>query len=421
MSESKSDFSCSFGRTCASGRRGGGASRARSRVDKSPAALRENSVGKRQRRLSRGNARSMHCCCGQRTEPKPTLEPRPILSSLSRAPLLLPNLSVPPYFRMPSTYIASESMNVSSTEDNDKNLATVAAADNEGAEPGSPVPNIREEAPESPKTPDDIQKIPRDESFKTCKAADPSPRLRREGLRKTPARMSVFSGGKPYKEAGGVSSGRKFNSRRKNNNTSQNHLANVTANSNETFVKCEQELMFEGDSLEGPAQVGVGRRDAKPLVQQQLHQAIPEPLFETESEVPQSKPIESISPRFQQLKTKQPSPKKQVPKQIRPDTKVIQSRQMPPPSQPRAKPTQTREQLLKKNQRQQNQARRESQAIRNQFLTPKLPTFRKPPASLIGTASRYMNSFNTSRLTRSTSFKSTAELERDYFSSLRSS
>lgn len=312
---------------------------------------------------------------------------------------------------MPSTYIASAEPIDTST-------------------PMAKTPPIDDGArSESPKTPENVQRIPRDDSFKTCK---PTPRR----LRQTPARMSIMGGGKPYKEA--TSSGmKKFNSRRKYN-TSQNNLANETCNSNETFVKCEQALQFEGDSLEGPGSVPK-RRDAKPLAQQQLHQQQqPEPLLESECEIPSFTELKIVdsqqispkkkTPQRQSPKKQTPkrqSPKKQTPKQ-RPDKKSNsnESKQMPPP-RPRPIFTKTklplsREQLLKQNQQQQNKARLESQATRNQFLTPKLPTFRKPPASLISTASRYMNSFNTSRLTRSTSFKSTAELERAYFNSLRS-
>lgn len=56
--------------------------------------------------------------------------------------------------------------------------------------------------------------------------------------------------------------------------------------------------------------------------------------------------------------------------------------------------------------------------IRRKFTTPRMNY--KKPASLMGTASRYLSQCNTSRITRTTSFKSTAEMERDYFNSLRS-
>lgn len=183
----------------------------------------------------------------------------------------------------------------------------------------------------SPKTPTKVARIRDEESFKTCKAVMPTPGTRRQ-LRMTPVRTSLLAGGKPFREVN--SSGRKFNSRTKKTPLKlSNHkeekpddkdTANESADSNETFIRLEQEPVFDRDSLE------IG------------------------------------------LKLQTERPRRSIPKRMstRPALPI--------------RPT---------------------------------PSYRAP-TRLAGTASRYLSQLNFAR--PKPKFKSTAELEKDYFSSLRS-
>lgn len=250
-------------------------------------------------------------------------------------------------------------------------------------------------ADSSPKTPEKVERIPRDDSFKTCKTTMATPRTRRQ-LRMTPARASILSGGKPFKE--GVSSGKKFNTRRR-------RQLDETARSNETFTRCEQELMFDRDSLEAsklsitsfpklsisstpkpPPQVlekeSPPKLREKPELQEKPK---PNPPKETKSQEV-TKPQEEI--KLAEVKnqslSKQPTFLK---------NKKAKNTLMPPPAAPKV-----------------------ASDPGNRFITPRV----SKPASLIGTSSRYLSQWNNSYITRARSYKSTAELERDYFSSLRS-
>lgn len=294
---------------------------------------------------------------------------------------------------------------------------------------------------EEPKTPEKVDKIPRDDSFKTCKTFMPSGKTKRQ-LRMTPARNSILSGGTPFKET--TPAMKRFNSRSKKLNKSGSKRFNDTADSNETFIRHEQELLFDRDSLD----MAHHKLSSTPLV---LPELLPSPpmqnsrrrstpkVFEVE-ENPQTKQRPSgankpkveegtkvISPRKEiksdkrapEIKTKVPSPIKVV-NRNKPATKapasIVQAKFRRPISP--AKST-----------------RRPLSPTGKTFRKPLSPSrFKKPsspqrakrpqmqvPSSVKSTASsRYLSQWNNSRLTRTQSFKSTAELEREYFTSLRS-
>lgn len=304
-------------------------------------------------------------------------------------------------------------------------------------------------ADSSPKTPEKVDKIPKDESFKTCKTtmATPKTRLQLRKLRMTPARASILSGGKPFQEGNG--SMKKFNTRRRNNVSVRQQ--NETVNSNETFTRCEQELMFDRDSLEisnrklskssTPKRASLSldqlEEELALIEQSQLHkdplepqqeilksQELPkpqEPLVLPEKSKPQEpkvsneKPLNALSegqvnnqslskqPTFLKKKntninnTNRKSPRKGKGLFKKPSPKKGSSPKktsMPPPALPKV-----------------------SSDLRRSFITPQVY---KKPASLASTASRYLSTWNNSYMPRTRSYKSTAELERAYFSSLRS-
>lgn len=212
---------------------------------------------------------------------------------------------------------------------------------------------------ESPKTPIRLDKIPRDESFKTCKSTMPTPHSRLN-LRVTPARASMMRGEKPFKEAA-QSSGRKQRRGRRvieaTPGLSTAKLQNQTTDSNETFIRCEQELMFDRDSLES----GNPNRMS-------------------------STPKQRASPKKLQNMLQQ------VEEENQPKDKFIR-----PISRPRSNT-----QVSKLTERSTRETARKRLV--------RAPLERTLPA-LSRTLSRTM---------RSDSYRSTAELERDYFSSLRS-
>lgn len=260
------------------------------------------------------------------------------------------------------------------------------------------------------RTPEKAPRIPRDDSFKTCKASVSSPDVRRR-LRATPARNSILSGRKPYREV--TSSGRKFNSRRKaaskqqrTANGSTNNL-NESADSNETFIRHERDLLYDPDSLD---------------------------LNESSHQRRQPKQIDDIT---RQVEPKQPSPtkkfspiKKQHPQQQQqPQSQVTKrlSRQMPlTKAKPIQMPTSTPMPMAfaKPMPRPKPNPIHMTRYMSSTAKKPQ-PTIFKKPSSIISNSSvassrRCLSQWNTPRLTRAQSFKSTAELEREYFSSLRS-
>lgn len=218
-----------------------------------------------------------------------------------------------------------------------------------------------------PKTPEG-QKIPKDDSFKTCRTTRASPETRRL-FRMTPARQSILSGGKPYKESN------RSTSRRRKPNTSQ-----LTSASNDTFIRCERELMFDRDSLEvGNRKCSSTPKQIAGLIADTLHQ------LEEDLQSVDDKKMDTPKPSDERPKE---SPKLLVEKQESP--KLFKQ------------PT-----FLKKDRQDVDDK------TRRPFRYKRLP-------SLAGTASRYLTQRNTSRLTRASSYKSTAEIERDFFKSLRS-
>lgn len=325
----------------------------------------------------------------------------------------------------------------------------------------------------SPKTPDKVDRIRNDDSFKTCKTTMRSSPTTRRQLRNTPARISMMSGGKPFKEAG--SSGKKFNSRRK-----VQRGFNETAGSDETFVMREQELMFDRDSLDcpdmrkfsstpknvapplpsvldvsceqvAPAQIvnsdeamqqqhnsAHESEDAENRSEPKLQQAEPKseqhkgiersetkilskasPGTKRSSPGPITKksvkisPAKKVSPKKKEMQKTIDRPRESLRQSltrariIRRASKASESApKMPPPQMP---PPQMPPPSANNSSRLQINRRR--------LFTPKPMAWRPP--SVMSTASKYLDQCNT-RVTRTRSFKSTAELERDYFNSLRS-
>lgn len=281
-------------------------------------------------------------------------------------------------------------------------------------------------ADSSPKTPEKVERIPKDDSFKTCKTTMATPRTRRQ-LRMTPARASILSGGKPFQE---LSSSKKFNSRRRG------RRQNETAGSNDTFTRYETEILFDRDSLEisdltiagsrsSDKSLSPQKKDLKPLTPQQEEIKTPELQKEdpkpNEPEVSKAGPLnnnQSLSKQPTFLKQKEPKPtKNQSPKKNKSPKKTRSPRKVPLPRlvpSPKVPQSQKRAQPSKKTLMPPPPAPK----LRSSFITPQAY---KKPSSLASTASRYLSTWNNSSISERTRlYKSTAELERDYFSSLRS-
>lgn len=290
-----------------------------------------------------------------------------------------------------------------------------------------------------------------DDSFMTCKDSMQTPRYK---LRMTTTRSSILAGATPFKEPGGSSTHR--SGRRTKNDT--------TIGSNDTFIMREQELMFDRDSLEvsannrysstpKPSRPNLSPTKEKPVDEEtcpaptttepERLQMPPAPRDDADWTSPGQQmlaPIQLVdaqldlgrlslskqptflkekgsnrsldvnvttrsrshtnnsSPSVCNNKTK--SPKKSSNKSKRSPPKKSKMPPPPPPPSANCRPAKSNE------------------SLRKRFVTPK-QVFRKP-VNLIGTASRYLSQWNNSRLTRTQSYKSTAELERDYFKSLRS-
>lgn len=274
-----------------------------------------------------------------------------------------------------------------------------------------------------PKTPEKVGRIPKDDSFKTCKTTMATPRTRRQ-LRMTPARASILSGGKPFHE---LSSSKKFNSRRRG------RRQNDTAGSNDTFTRYETELLFDRDSLElsdrrlskspqkpSPAQ----QKEPKPISPQQEILKTPESQKEEpkpiEPEVSKAGPLnnQSLSKQPTFLKKKEPKPiKNPSPKKNKSPKKARSPKKVPSPKKvlsPKKVQSQRKNQPLKKTLMPPPPVPK----LKSSFITPQAY---KKPSSLASTASRYLSTWNSSCISeRTRHYKSTAELERDYFSSLRS-
>lgn len=194
-------------------------------------------------------------------------------------------------------------------------------------------------------------------------------------LRMTPARNSILSGGQPFKEV--TSSGKKFNSRRKANRSGHLSRLNDTVGSNETFIDARQELVFDRDSL-----------DTNPpsSLRRQRISSTPKPMERAPAPVI-AKPVSKLPVVESTSKFKAP--------RVRPIGQAAKPRQ------------QTKQQPKPFNRyvtpRHLNVSTRHPDNSRSSFM------FKRP-----------MLCSTPGQLTRSQSFKSTAELERDYFNSLRS-
>lgn len=301
-------------------------------------------------------------------------------------------------------------------------------------------------ADSSPKTPEKVERIPKDESFKTCKTTVASPRARRK-LRMTPARVSMLSGGKPFQEA--TYSPRLFSRRRRQLNVSVRQQ-NETAASNDTFTRCEQELMFDRDSLEVSnrklSKSSTPKRS--PLALNQLERELA--LIENSDP-----PVEPSKPRQEPQEPQKEDPKPPQSNSEPQEPKVSKAGPLNDLADGQVNNQSLSKQptfLKKKNPNSNNNNNRKSprkakssknpspkkggsspkktmmppppampkgpSVVRRSFITPKV--LYKKPSSLASTASRYLSSWNNSYIARTRSYKSTAELERDYISSLRS-
>lgn len=299
----------------------------------------------------------------------------------------------------------------------------------------------------SPKTPAEAGRTRKDDSFKTCKTTvNMSPNTRRQ-LRMTPARTSILSGGKPFKEAG--SSGRKFNTRRRQPGQKE---FNETGGSNETFVMREQELIFDRDSLDSPNIRKISstpkptrlstrpqsQKSPSPLptglsIQNQSRKSpspLPTRLSVRNASRKSSSPMQArLSARLQSKKSPSPVPtrlsarhkSRKSPAKMQPKSSArSQNRKSPIPLPPKfsARPQGRKSPTPLPRVLECNLNTSRMQTInRRRVIKPKLAAWRPP--SVMGTASKYMNQCDN-RITRARSFKSTAELERDYFNSLRS-
>lgn len=268
-----------------------------------------------------------------------------------------------------------------------------------------------------PKTPSRATESQGDESFRTCKDSMPTPSTRYM-LRMTTTRSSILAGATPFKES-------KPPSLRANRSRPKND----TLGSNDTFIMQEQELMFDRDSLE-PINT---RFSSTPKPNQPICPAIEESP-DNEQLTAKPAPILPKEEPDQQLNlnrlslSKQPTFLKEkgtgnnsldcLVAQVRPQTSSGKTRMSPNKNIARKKSPTKKNRMPPPPPPPPSSTRTVKDSIRKRFVTPRA-VFRKP-ANLMGTASRYLSQMNSSKLTRSHSYKSTAELERDYFKSLRS-
>lgn len=309
---------------------------------------------------------------------------------------------------------------------------------------------------QSPKTPERAQEEQNDELFKTCKADIPTPATRLQ-LRQTPARLSILSGGQPFKES---PSAKKFNLRNKRKQK------NDTVDSNETFIKCEQELMFDRDSLEPNAADTYRRRSTRPDNKQVCEESPVKELEFNENDILDLLPSLSISTRVDDatktmgpLAARSAEQEEVLPQEQQPDlTKglnLIKNPDIVATAYERKRTSSPKQKQASSKKQKQNSKKIDTKPPRrplirkrlapnqnlnampppppppqmtrkNTFITPKpqAPSFlpRKPSSSFINVSSRYMSSskLDMSRTTRLQSYRSTAELEKDYFKTLRS-
>lgn len=292
---------------------------------------------------------------------------------------------------------------------------------------------VEQQQQEPPGTPENIHKIPRDESFKTCKTDRFTPNTKRQ-LRATPARTSILSGGKPFKES---TLSKKFNSRKKaTTNSANKRQLNESCGSNETFIRKEQELMFDRDSLD----IGMtSTLDLEPSTVERYRKSkqlpdIKSPIKQQPSLEERSEEEEERSVRKSSSVKKSPSPQKKPHKSPRKSPRKASPIKSQKKRSPRKQPTQQNKvaQVLPQKQpfiRAGFQQKQQQLRQQHQFTLPKLPRPQQqelqrkfqPPASVMRASStRCISLWDSARKTRSNSFKSTAELEREYFNSLRS-
>lgn len=203
----------------------------------------------------------------------------------------------------------------------------------------------------------------KDEGFKTCQSVVHTPGTKRV-LRMTAARTSFMSGGTPFKEV--VSSGKKFNSRKK----SKKANGDISCDSNETFIRHERDV-YDRDSLDVLRSPPVYSSPTKipELTSSPLPSSISSPAH-----IPQPP---ASSPRAKVTKPKLVATKK-LTQSVQPKSKLINKR-------------------LDTGRRLANMRK---PIIRRKPLAP------PPPPT---TTSRRVNSY-----------KSTAEIEKEYWNTLRS-
>ena len=275
----------------------------------------------------------------------------------------------------------------------------------------------------------------------------------------TAARNSILSGETPYKEVG--SSGKKFNSRKKSFNRS-GKFNDETINSNDTFIRLERDV-FDRDSLElvtknrgervqtrkrlshelspleeprqGSQEDDIARIGISPLRPQQELSPLGAHLDAVVALPPDYRPRMSTPlPQANKTSPKKASPKKMSlkknkgllptpkvrPGPLRQPFKVPMSRVRPQNKvQPlsRARPPTILSSAFGGTTRiietPRNQINTTARSQMPSAIRPGANTFRRPNLVPPATSPR-------TRLTRANSYKSTAELEREYFSSLRS-
>lgn len=259
-------------------------------------------------------------------------------------------------------------------------------------------------------------KIPKDDGFKTCQSMMPTPKLRRT-LRMTAARTSILTGGKPYKEVG--SSGKKFNSRKKAAANKSGKLNDTTINSNDTFIRHERDI-FDRDSLDyvfrSPSSLnhhdGPRTSEVKPRANSfRTPTNSPPPTKANSPKKPSDNSLPTKSPMQKSTKKLITRPPTTSPAKVTNLTKPKPTA-LQPATNPRARPI--RQKYLPQQQQRTTQLKLQSQQ-KPRFLT----------------GGKFNNNINrpkpAGRLTRpgasqtrDAQYKSTAELEKEYFNSLRS-
>jgi len=210
-----------------------------------------------------------------------------------------------------------------------------------------------------------------DKSMEKC----PSPRMRLR-LRVTAARTSIMSGGKPYKEVG--SSSKKLRSRKK---AKKLNSSDTSLRSNDTFVRHEGDI-FDRDSLDPKLSLGniSGKLSAprSPDVENSFRTPNASPEPQEQKPIPSNKKKSSIKKLI-----KTPGPVVRPRAAVRPRSEIKPRLELKMRSNVKLRPD------LK---------------LRSDMKPRKIVT----------------NNFTRPRPRDSQRYKSTAELEKEYFSSLRS-